>query len=162
MSGLSNPHVTMPEEVVIYAPVWDCVKQVIEDGKIAVTSEIYTEMCDITGEVGKCIKDNKAALRLEVGDPSWNSALYIQHFNRMRKDHKEWIAEYAFKSPAKTICLPDLTAIALGKALGLPVVSMESSAKGSPKHKRIPDICELENVLHYEFNDFLKIEGIGK
>jgi len=150
----------MPEEIVLFGPIWNCVKACIGDGKIAVTKEIYDEMLHITGSVGQSIKDHKAELLLEVGDPSWDFSTYIEHYNRMRKDHEEWIAEYSFKSPAKTICLPDLTAIALGKTLSLPVVSMESSAVGSPKHKRIPDICHLENVLHYSFNDFLDVEGM--
>lgn len=98
---------------------------------------------------------------MEVDDPSWDGTGYIAHFNRMRKAHKEWIAEYAMKSPAKTICLPDLTAVALAKCLKLPLVSSESSAGDSPKHKRIPDICALEDVVPYSFNEFLKIEGAG-
>ncbi len=159
MSGLSNPHMMMPEEIGVFQPIWACVQQSIIAGKIAVTTEIYDEMCHITGAVGACIKSHKAELVMEVDQKGWDTAAYIAHYNRMRKDHAEWIAEYSFKSPAKTICLPDLTAIALAKTLGLPVVSMESSAVGSPKHKRIPDICLLENVLHYAFNDFLEIEG---
>lgn len=59
------------------------------------------------------------------------------------------------------ICLKGLTAVALAKTLRLPLVSMGSSAAPSPKHKRIPDICQLESVLPYSFNDFLKIEGLG-
>jgi len=158
-SGLSNPHVTMPEDVPAFGPMWASVIDCIQAGKIAVTTEIYDEMCHITGDVGDCIRANKAAMLLEVDDPSWNGAIYIQHFNRMRKDHAEWIAEYTMKSPAKTICIPDLSAIALAKTLGLPLVAMESSAAGSLKHKRIPDICDLENVISYSFNDFIRIEG---
>lgn len=150
----------MPEEIPLYAPVWDCVTRCIVEDKIAVTTEIYKELAHITGDVGECIRANKASMVLEVDEPSWDSGLYISYFNRMRKDYRDWIAEYSFKSSAKTICIPDLTAIALGKTLKVPVVSMESSAFGSPKHKRILDICALEKVLHYTFNDFLTIEGL--
>lgn len=161
MSGLSNPYQTMPEAVAIYRPIWDCVRQCIADGKIGATTEIYEELTHIRGELGDAIHKHKSDLIMEVDDTSWDGALYIRHYDRMRKDHAEWIAEYTMKSPAMTICLNDLTAIALGKTLGIPVVSMESRALGSPKHKRIPDICALEDVLHYSFNDFLMIEGIG-
>ena len=77
----------------------------------------------------------------------------------MRKAHEDWIADYTMKSPAKTIGLKDLTAVALARSLKLPLVSSESSAGDSHKHKRIPDICALENVVPYSFNEFLKVEG---
>lgn len=161
-SGFSTPHVQLPEDVPHYRPAWECVIAAIEGGKIGVTAETYAEMCHITGDVGDCIRASKDKLLLEVDDLSWDGPSYIAHFNRMRKDHKEWIAEYAMKSPAKTICLRDLTAVALAKCLKLPLISSESSAGDSPKHKRIPDICKLENVVPYGFNDFLKIEGTGQ
>lgn len=151
----------MPEDVPYYRPIWECVIAAIEAGKIGVTPEIYNELCHITGEIGECIRSSKDKLLMEVDDPSWDGRGYIAQFNRMSKDHKEWIAEYAMKSPAKTICLPDLTAVALAKCLKLPLISSESSAGDSAKHKRIPDICALENVVPYSFNQFLKIEGAG-
>jgi len=161
MSGLSNPYQTMPESVPIYRPIWECVRRCIADGKIGVTTEIYEELTHIRGELGACIHRHKSALLMEV-DEGWDGARYIGEYDRMRKVHAEWIAEYTMKSPANTICLNDLTAVALAKTLGVPVVSMESRAIGSPKHKRIPDICDLEDVLHYSFNDFMTIEGIGQ
>ena len=158
-SGFSNPHEQMPEDVPHYGPIWDSVISAICAGKIGVTREIYDELCHVTGKVGECIRDNKALLLLEVGDASWDSLSYLRNFNRMRKDHAEWIAEYAMKSPARTITLPDLSSIALAKTLALPLVHMESSSNGSPRHKRIPDICAIESVLPYSFNDFLKHEA---
>ena len=158
-AGFSTPHMQMPEDVALYRPVWDCVIRTIESGKIGVTAEIYKEMCHITGDVGDCIRACKQELLMEVDDPSWDGAAYIAHFNRMRKEHREWIADYTMKSPAKTIGLRDLTAVALAKSLKLPLISSESSARDSPKHKRIPDICSLESVVPYSFNEFLKLEG---
>lgn len=149
----------MPEDVVLFRPIWDCVIATIESGKIGVTAEIYKEMCHITGDVGECIRASKDKLVMEVDDQSWEAPLYIAHFSRMQKTHHEWISDYTMKSPAKTICLQDLTSVALAKTLKLPLISSESSAGDSPKHKRIPDICGLENVVPYSFNDFLKIEG---
>ena len=149
----------LPEDVPLYRPIWQCVIRAIEAGKVAVTAEIYKEMCHITGDVGDCIRASKDQLLMEVDDRSWDGPRYIGQFDRMRKAHKDWIAEYAMKSPAKTICLRDLTSVALAKTLNLPLISEESSAGDSPKHKRIPDICALENVVPYSFNNFLKIEG---
>lgn len=161
-SGFSTPHEQLPEDIDVFRPTWDCVIKCIEGGHIGVTAEVYKEMCHITGDVGQCIKDCKAKLLMEVNDPSWDGHTYIKHFNRMTKVHAEWIAEYAFKNPSKTVGLNDMTAVALAKTLGLPLVSMESSAGDSLKHKRIPDICGLENVLHHDFNAFLRIEGARK
>jgi hypothetical protein len=149
----------MPEDVALYGPVWECVITAIEAGKIAVTAEIYEELCHITGDVGDCIRDNKESLLMELDDPSWGPLQYIANFDQMRKNQAEWIAEYSMKSPARTITSPDLTGIALAKTLALPLIHMESSAATSPKHKRIPDICALEGVLSYSFNDFLRLEG---
>ena len=56
--------------------------------------------------------------------------------------------------------LNDISIIALAKATGLPLVSMESSTGNSAKRKRIPDICDLEEVAHLTFNDFLRRAGI--
>jgi hypothetical protein len=152
----------MPESVPIYRPIWDCVRQCIADDKIAATAEIYDELTHIRGPLGDCISEHKSELLMEVDDDSWDGPRYVREYDRMRKDHAEWIAEYSMKSAASTICLNDLTAVALAKTLGIPVVSMETRATGSPKHKRIPDICDLEDVLHYTFNDFMTIEGFGQ
>ena len=63
---------------------------------------------------------------------------------------------------AKTICLNDLTIIALAKTLGLPVVSMERLVSEGPgtKKRRIPNICKAEGVEHLSFNDFLRREKL--
>ncbi|MBX3560985.1 MAG: DUF4411 family protein [Sphingomonas sp.] len=160
-AGLSTPHMQLPEDVPLFRPIWDCVIRTIESGKIGVTAEIYKEMCHLTGDVGDCIRASKDRLLMEVDDPTWDGAGYIAQFNRMRQAHAEWIADYTMKSPAKTISLKDLTAVALAKSLNLPLVSSESSARDSPKHKRIPDICALESVVPYSFNEFLRLEGGG-
>jgi len=62
--------------------------------------------------------------------------------------------------PKDTVGLNDMSIIALAKATGLPLVSMESSAGNSPKFKRIPDICALDQIVHLDFNSFLRQEGI--
>jgi hypothetical protein len=152
----------MPEDVDVFRPVWDCVVGCIEAGQIGVTAEVYDELCHISGKVGECIRDCKSRLLMEVNDTSWDGRSYISHFKRMSKVHHEWIADYTGKNRSKTIVLNDLTAVALAKSLGLPLISMESSAGDSPKHKRIPDICGLENVLHLDFNAFLRIQGARK
>jgi hypothetical protein len=160
-SGFSNPHETMPEDIPIYAPLWGKLQEFVLSGFVAVTWEIYREMCHITGGFGQCINDNKDLLLMEVGDPSWDSLAYIDHYKRMQLRYHAYLSEYAHSGSKKTIGLKDLTIISLAKTLGLPVVSMEVTALPSPIKRRIPDICAEENVLHLNFNEFLRIEGIG-
>jgi hypothetical protein len=151
----------MPEHIPAFQALWAGTRAYIETGKIATTPELYAEMCHITGEVGQCIKDNKNLLSLEVDDPAWDGEAYIRHYDRMRKEYAEFISEYAHMGSKKTISLNDLTIIAMAKTLGLPVVSGEVTAQPSISKKRIPDICKLENVPHYTFNDFLEKEKIS-
>lgn len=161
-SAFSNPHETMPEDIPAYEPLWAHLTEFVLTGQIAVTKEIYDEMCHIPGNFGQCLRDNGELLLLEVGDDSWNSVAYIAHYKRMQKQYEAFISEYAQGGSKKTIGLKDLTIIALAKTLKLPVVSMEKTAMPSETKRRIPDICDAENVLHHTFNDFLRLEGIGK
>jgi len=117
-------------------------------------------MCHITGTFGQCVHDCKNDLLLEVDDRSWDGLAYIGNYDRMRKQHAQYISEYTHMNSKQTISLNDLTVIALAKTLRLPVVSEERSAMPSPTKRRIPDICHLENVLHHTFVKFLEIEGL--
>ena len=152
----------MPEDIPIYAPLWEQMKAIVAAGDIAATTEIYAQMCKIDGAFGQCIKESKAHILLEIGDSSWDFNSYIRHFNRMQQTYHAHISEYSHGGSKRTIDLPDLTIIALGRTLGIPVVSMEVTAQQSPDKRRIPDICSMEGIVHYTFNDFLRIEGIGR
>ena len=159
MSGLSNPYGDLPHD--IYVTLWREVMSRIEAGIFATTSEIYDhELLHIPGELGECIKANKPQLVLEVNAGTWDWRGYIAHSTRMNTAHHQFIWEYVDGNPKKTVGLNDMSIIALGKTLSLPVLSMETSAAKSPKHRRIPDICDAETMQHYWFNDFLRAENI--
>jgi hypothetical protein len=160
MSGLSNP---ASEEVApqdIHVTLWARIHALIENGDVAVTEEIFEELCHIPAPLGDCIKDNKKSLLLEVDDDSWDAEAYIEHATRMQDDHQPYIRE--FNGGGKgTVGLNDISIVALGKALKLPVVSMEKRKAHQTEFKRtIPDICDAENVTHMTFNEFLRAEGI--
>lgn len=148
----------MPED--IHQTMWGGFCERVETGIIAVTTEIHVEMCRIPGDVGAHLSENASAMILEVGD-DWDWKSYVDHIQRMQVDHKGFISEFTGGS-AKTICLNDLTIIALAKTLGLPVVSMETFIKEDPsvKKRRIPNICKAEGVESLTFNDFLRREGL--
>jgi len=160
-SGFSNPHETMPEDIPIYGPLWRCMITLVESAAIATTTELYKEMCHITGDFGACLNSNKSSLVLEVDNPDWDALTYVRHYVRMQREHRAFISEYSQMGSKKTICLADLTGIAMAKTLRLPLVSSESSTQDSPTKKRIPDICDLEKVPHLTFNQFLKAEGVS-
>lgn len=157
-SGLSNPLGGMPED--IYSILWSKIIASMIAGKFAVTKEIYDELSCLNGSIGDCIKKNKAALLLEIGEANWDWALYIQHVNRMRDTYKDVISEYN-NNRKGTIGLTDLSIVALAKCLNLPVISMEALSFQTSQIKiRIPGLCNLENVPHMDFNQFLRTDGI--
>ena len=160
-SGFSNPHETMPEDIPIYVPLWAQMVEFVESGAVAATTEIYSQMCKIPDDFGECLRQNKARILLEVGDASWSFQTYIDHFTRMQRQYHAHISEYSHAGSKRTIDIPDLTIIALGRTLGIPVVSMEVTTGQSPDKRRIPDICLMEGVVHRTFNEFLKDEKIG-
>ena len=159
MSGISNPLENIPAD--IHTSFWNQVSDYLSSGKVAVTKEIYDEMVHIPGPVGEVIRKNEASLLLEVGQDGWDWEAYVQHVAELQEKYESVISEYN-GDRKNTICLNDVSIIALGKALGVPVVSMEASAvQVSNTKKRIPEVCGLEDVLHYDFSDFLRKEGIG-
>lgn len=157
-SGLSNPLEAMPED--IHPSLWRKLETIIEQGRIATTTEIYDELTHLEGSIGDCIRAHKAELLMEVARGGWDWAGYIGHATRMQDAHHDFIAEYTgFRKG--TIGLNDLTIIALAKTLTLPVISMEASTAASPTRRRIPDVCAIEGVEHLTFNAFLRREGIA-
>lgn len=156
-SGLSNPLEMMPED--IHESMWRKIVSILESDSVAVTTEIYEEMTHISGIVGECVRTNRSSLVLEVNQSGWNWQSYVAHSVRMNSQYKPFISEYSGNSP-KTICLNDMTIVALAKTLDLPLVSMEVSVMNSPAKRRIPDICNAEGVEHLDFVGFLRREGI--
>lgn len=157
-SGITNPLQTMPED--IYVSMWNRIQDFIHSKQIVVTTEIYKEMELIDGDLGECIKENKKLMLLEVGDNSWDWNDYVRNTTAIIQSHRDYISEYTGGSP-KTICLTDISIIALAKSLNYPVVSMEAFLPiNANKKRRIPNVCKIESVEHLSFNDFLRKEGI--
>ena len=95
---------------------------------------------------------------MEVGD-DWGWGSYITHVNAMEDAHHDFISEYCGGSK-KTVCLNDISIIALAKTLRLPVVSMEERVTAGSKKLHIPDVCDLEGVEHLQFSEFLRKEKL--
>src|SRR5579859_143111 len=156
-SGLSNPLGMMPQD--IHRSLWKAISEMVVAGKFAVTAEIYDELTHLDGDIGDCIPANKAEMQLEVGDGAWDSATYLGHAARMQIDHQAVISQNNGNRKG-TVGLKDISIIALGSTLRLPVVSMESTLPPQARWKRIPNICAIEGVEHVAFNDFLRRERI--
>lgn len=158
MSGISTPLERMPSD--IHQSLWAKIEAILASGEIAVTPEIFEEMIHIPGSVGDCIRSNEKNLVLEVGQGDWDWLAYTQHVNALQIQYEAIISEFC-GGRKNTICLNDVSIIALGKTLSLPVVSMEAKlGQPSPTKKRIPEVCGLEGIDHYDFSEFLRKEGI--
>ncbi|PZR87629.1 MAG: hypothetical protein DLM68_08400 [Hyphomicrobiales bacterium] len=155
-SGLSHPYEEIPED--IHASLWKCVRGTIAAGHVAVTEEIFDEIIRIQGSFGNYLNTNKALILYEVTKGNWNWQDYLKHAAKMGLDHKPYIREFCGGSP-KTVCLNDISIIALAKTLKLPVLSMEKPVDKNSKKRHIPDICAAEGVTHMNFNDFCRKEG---
>jgi hypothetical protein len=159
-SGLSNPLEFMPED--IHPTIWAKVAALVTDGTFAVTVEIYEELQHLPGPIGDCIRENSAALQLEIEEETWDWQTYLAHYEDMKVRHAAVISEYNSNRKG-TIGLKALTIIALAKTLELPVVSSEKKTsvdQDSGKRQKIPDICDKEDVTHLNFNDLLRAEAI--
>jgi Domain of unknown function (DUF4411) len=159
-SGFSTPLENMPED--IHAALWTRVAKVVTDGKFAVTTEIYEELVRLPDGIGACIKQNKALLRREVEEKSWDWQTYLDHVERMKEAYEAVISEYN-GNRKHTVGLNDISIIALAKTLRLPVISSEkkrAAKQSSAKRQKIPDVCDAEGVAHMSFSDFLRAEGI--
>jgi hypothetical protein len=160
-SGLSHPYEELPED--IFDSLWKFVRAKIAEGIFAVTREIFDEMERIDGGLGKYISENKDTILYEVNQGDWDWRKYLATSSAMTTRHQAHISEFSGGSP-RTICLNDLSIIALADTLGLPVISMEArilDLAQTPKRK-IPNICDAENIVHYNFNEFLRLEGYRK
>ena len=159
-SAITNPLYSTPEDV--YPTLWLRVAEAIESGIFAVTTEIYEELNgSVSGRIGECIDANRTNLVMEIAAGNWSDVEYVEQVTRMQSQYRRFISEYSEGNPAKTVCMNDISIIALSKTLGVPVVSMEASTTTSERHKRIPDICRLDGIEHLDFNQLLRRIGIA-
>lgn len=158
-SGLSNPWETLPED--IYGGLWGQIYAAIAGGAFCCNVEIFQELQAISGGLGECVNEHADSLVLEIGHGSWPWEDYIEQVEALQKTHNDCISEYNGNRKG-TVGLNDVSIVALAKVLELPLISMEKANVYQPstKKRRIPDICKLENVIHMDFNDFLRKEGI--
>jgi len=156
-SGLSNPKENMPLD--IHESMWRRINQFIFDGNIGITTEIFDEMILIDGVLGEFIGNNKDKVLFEIGDNHWDWNKYLENSTRMQTIYEPFISE--FNGGVKyTLGLNDLSIIALSKTLNLPLLSMETRCNlASPKKRKIPNICDSENIRHLTFTEFLRLEG---
>jgi hypothetical protein len=155
-SGLSHPYEEIPED--IHSSLWTSVRNIIAGGHVAVTQEIFNEAVNIRGGLGAYLNGNKAIILYELQKGNWNWQGYVGTAAKMQIDHKPFIREFCGGSP-KTVCLNDISIIALAKTLNLPVLSMEKTVAKNAKKRHIPDICAAEGVPHLSFNEFCRREG---
>ena len=157
-SGLSFAIQVMPED--IYVSLWTQLCNRVKAGYFAATAEIYEELTHIPGDVGQCLKDHDAQVKLEVGAGGWDYASYLSNFDALHPKYEPFINGTG--GSKMSLSMPDFSIVMLGKALSLPVISMEIACANNPstKSRKIPDVCAAEKVVHMTFNDLLRAEGI--
>lgn len=156
-SGLSTPHEQTPPD--IHVSMWEDIRQFIANGHVAVTQEIFDEMIHIDGGLGDFIKGSKDLILFEVSAGTWDWVTYLSHMTRMQDDYSQFISEFN-RGVRGTVCLNDLSIIALSKTLSVPLLNMEVKVpEDSPKRRRIPNICESEGVVSIDIREFLRAEG---
>lgn len=158
MSGFSNPIQGMPED--IYVSLWTQLCDLVKAGIFASTAEVFEELTHIPGDVGQCIVDHEAEIKLEVGAGNWDYTAYLANFDALHPKYEPFINGTG--GSKMSLSIPDFSIVMLGKTLALPVISMEVACahNPSPKSREIPDVCTAENVVHMTFNDLLRAEGI--
>lgn len=158
-SGISNPVMDMPET--IYISLWTQVVELIHAHIFCWNGEIAEELGSIFGMAGDALNSCNGECCLEVGVGEWQWEEYLELVEDWRQKYRDYISEYN-GGRKNTISLNDLSIVALAKILGRPVVSMEKRNRQMPSSKklRIPDLCDLEEVKHLSFNEFLMAEGV--
>jgi len=158
MSGFSNPIQGMPED--IYVSLWAQLCDLVKAGVFAATAEVYEELTHIPGDVGQCLIDHEAEVKLEVGAGDWDYATYLAHVDELHPKYEPFINGTGGSKVSLSVA--DFSIVMLGKTLALPVVSMEipCAHNANTKRRKIPDVCAAENVVHMTFNDLLRAEGI--
>ena len=157
-SGFSNPIQGMPEG--IYVSLWSQIRERVKAEVFATTAEVYEELTYIPGEFGQFLKDHEPKIKLELGAGNWDYATYLVYLNNLHPKYERFI--HGTGGTKTSLSMEDFSIVMLGKALALPVISMETRrAKnlGSRKFK-IPDVCDAEGVVHMTFNEMLIAEGI--
>lgn len=155
-SGLSHPYEEIPED--IHPSLWTRVRQTIADGHVAVTTEIFDEVVKIDGGLGQYLNGQKRLILHEVSKGDWDWKAYIEAAKQMQITHKDCISEF-IGGTKRTVCLNDVSIVALAKALKLPVISMEKPVPVGAKSKlKIPDVCKLEGIEHLTFSEFCRKE----
>ena len=154
-SWLSNPLIDMPPDV--HVTLWRRIAAMIDAGHVCWTVDIWEELDgSITGDIGACLKDNKATCCLEVGDDHWDWQEYLVVVENYRVKYRGFISEYNGNRKG-TVGLTDCSIV----TLGLPVASMERrNTSPSEKRIRIPELCDREGVDHLDLTQLLRNEGI--
>jgi hypothetical protein len=158
MSGLITPIQGMPED--IHVSLWGQISDRVKAGIFATTAEVYDELTHIPGDVGQCIQDHEAQIKLEIGSGDWDFAVYLAHFGHYHSKYEPFINGTG--GCKMSLSMPDFSICVLGKTLALPVVSMETPCAHNPgtMSRKIPDVCAAESVVRMTFNYLLRAEGI--
>lgn len=133
----------------VFGPQWQFLEAAFKDGRAVAAKRVATELkkWERLDRVKVWLRDHKYAFRDIESDDQLAAA-------------KEIVNKY----PAYGLDvnrLGDLEVMALAKARGLTVVSLESQKQHRPDRPKIPNVCSEFEIEHISFHDFLRAEGFS-
>lgn len=133
----------------VFGPQWDFLAAAIKDGRVIAARRVETELkkWDRLERMRAWLHDHRYLFHDIVDDAQLEAA----------KDVVNAYPAYGLDVNR----LGDLEVIALAKARGLAVVSLESRKQHRVDRPKIPNVCEEFGIGHLTFHDFLREEGFG-
>jgi hypothetical protein len=133
-----------------FGPQWEFLEAEFKDGRVVAAKWVATELkkWERLDRVKVCLRDHRYVLRVIESDAQLVAA-------------KEIVNKY----PAYGLDvnrLGDLEVMALAKARGLTVISLESTKQHRPDRPKIPNVRVVVGIGHLAFHDFLRAEGFAE
>lgn len=133
----------------VFRPQWDFLEAAFKDGRVIAAERVKTEL--------------QKWARLERVKNWLHSHHYV--FHSVESDAQLMAAkDIVNKYPAYGLDrnrLGDLEVMALAKARGLTVISLESQKEHKPDRPKIPNVCDEFGIRCCGFHNFLRDEGFA-
>jgi hypothetical protein len=134
----------------VFGPQWEFLEAALKGGRVVAAKRVATELkkWERLDRVKVWLGDHRYVFRDIESDAQLVAA-------------KEIVNKY----PAYGLDvnrLGDLEVMALAKARGLTVISLESTKQHRPDRPKIPNVCEEFGIGHVSFHDFLRAEGFAE
>lgn len=134
----------------VFGPQWEFLEAAFKDGRVVAAKRVATELkkWERLDRVKVWLRDHRYVFRDIESDEQLLAA-------------KEILNTYAAYG-LDVNRLGDLEVMALAKARGLTVISLESTKQHRTDRPKIPNVCGEFGIGHLGFHDFLRAEGFAE